>query len=226
MFDIDDTDLIKAANEALARTPDFGYYGDLDLFGSWGFTISQNRDSDVRGRSNYRCILRDLDEWITSHGCDADDYREEVHSSHWAVGWIDQVAVRVLIDPDEEIIPSNITGAFRWVASVALYVAEQDPTYDESDYLDEEHAEGLEIVTQTLADIRNDAENDLDDGVEGARLVPEWVTAEDVLRRMHENDCETPRENYGFGDETAVAVWELATREPVSADQGELSFDL
>lgn len=225
MLDIDDTDLIKAASEALARTPDFGYFGDLDLFGSWGFTISQHRDSGILDCSNYRCILRDLDAHIESHGCDPDDYRDEVHSSHWAVGWIDQVAVRVLIDPDGEIIPSNITGAFRWITAVALSLTEQYPVYDESDYSDEEYAKALEMVTQTLGDIRNDADNDVEDGVEGAWLVPEWVTAEDVLSRMFDNGCEVPREKDGREDETAVAVWELATREPVSADQGEL-FEL
>lgn len=210
MFDIDDTDLIKAANEALARPLDFGYYGDLDLFGSWGLTICQHRDSDVLERSNYRCILRDLDQHIEGHGCDPDDYRNEVHSSHWGHGDIDQVAVRVLIDPDEEIVPSNITGAFRWVASVALYIAEQDPVYDESDYSDKEYAEALDIVTQNLDDIRRDAGNDVDGEADGARLVPEWITAEDVYRRMRDNDCDTPRENYGMYGETADAVWELA----------------
>jgi hypothetical protein len=213
MFDdteIDDTDLIKAANEALARPTDFGYFGDLDLFGSWGLTVSQHRDSGGMERSNYRCILRDLELAIESHGCDPADYVEEFHAGHWAVGWLDQIAVRVLIDPDEEIIPSNITGAFRWVARVALDLVEQYPVYDDSDYSDEEYAEALEIVTQTLADIRNDAENDLADEVDGARLVPGWITAEDVLSRMHHNDCESPSENFGFEDETATAVWELA----------------
>lgn len=225
MIDIDDRDLLSAANEALRRPPDFGYHGDRDMFRSWGLTISQHRDSGTLDRSNYRCIVRDLDAHIESHGCDPDDYRHEVHSSHWAVGWCDQIAVRVLIDEDGEIIPANITGAFRWVADVTLSLAEQYPIYDESDYYDEEYALALEIVTQTIADIRNDAENDVADGVAGARLVPEWVTAEDVLSRMFVSGCETPRENHGQEDETAVAVWELATAEPVSVDQGVL-FDL
>jgi hypothetical protein len=213
-IDIDDATLIKAATEALTHPDDYGYYGDLDMFGSWGFTISQHRGSDVLGRSNYQCVLRDLRAFVESCGCDPDDYVDEVRSSHWAVGWTEQIAVRVLIDPDGEIERSNITGAFRWVADVASYLAEQYPIYDESDYSDLEYEEALDLVEQSLADIRNDAENAVDDEVDGARLVPEWITAADVLSRMFHNGADTPRENYCEYEATVTAVWDLADEGP------------
>jgi hypothetical protein len=210
---IDDADLMKAVSEALTRPPDYGYYGDADLFGSWGLTVKQSRDSDAMDRSNYRCVLRDLRAYVESHGCDPDDYIEDMHFGHWACGWVDEIAVRVLVDEDGLAEPGNITGAFRWIASVALDLAEQHPIYDDSDHSDLEWDDALEIVTQTLAEIRNDAENaviDDEDGVTDARLVPEWITAEDVLRRLFVNDVDTPRENHGRYDETETAVWELA----------------
>ncbi|MGH3989111.1 MAG: hypothetical protein ACRDTZ_17645 [Pseudonocardiaceae bacterium] len=203
---IDDTDLIKAACEALERPSHFGYWGDLDLFRSWGLTVVQHRDSDAVDRSNYRCVLRDLTDLVERRGCDVEDYVDEVACNDWAHGWVDHIAVRVLIDVDGEVVPGNITGAFRWVA----YVREHYAVYDESDHSELELDEGLEIVEGTLADVRNDAENAVADEDEGARLVPEWITAEDVLRRLHDNGVETPRENHCRYDDTESAVWQLA----------------
>ena len=138
MLTIDDTDLVTAASEALAGSSDFSYSGDRDLCRSWGLTVSQHRDSGAAERSNYRCILRDLREYIVAHGCEPDDYVDDAHFGHWAVGWVDQMVVRVLIDEDDAVVPANITGAFRWVAAAALYLKEQYPIYDDSDYDSEE----------------------------------------------------------------------------------------
>jgi hypothetical protein len=135
---------------------------------------------------------------------------DEVCCSHFAYGWKDHIAVRVLVNEEGEVTPSNITGVFRWIAGVALDLAEQHSIYDGSDHSELQHDEALTIVEQSLADIRDDAENAVEDGKEGARLVPEWITAEYVLRRMYENDIDTPQENYSRYEETVTAVWELA----------------
>jgi hypothetical protein len=137
-FGIDDEDLVKAAQEALERPSDFGYYGDLPLFQSWGMTYAQTRDSDVLNRSNYRRLLEDAKGTATAEdGDNAEDdseYVQEVHASHWAYGWADHIAVRVLEDPEGDISPDNITHTFRFMADACLRLRDEYPVYDESDY--------------------------------------------------------------------------------------------
>lgn len=51
---MDDDTLVRYAEQALKRPPDFGYYGNYPLFWSWGMTpVAQNRDSGPLERSNY-----------------------------------------------------------------------------------------------------------------------------------------------------------------------------
>lgn len=144
-FDMWDDDLVKAAREALERPSDFGYFGSLPLFESWGLTFGQNRDSDVLERSNYRRLLSDAEGVATAedgdNAEDASDYIQSVHMSHWLCGWIDQVAVRVLIDPDKGIEVDNITNTFKFVAQACLYLRDEYPIYDESDYSELEFEE-------------------------------------------------------------------------------------
>lgn len=140
-IDIDDATVVKAANEALTRPSDFGYFGDLDLFGSWGFTIATHPDSDALGQSNYRSMRRDLIAYLESLGLDPDEWVQEIHCGHWAVGWIDHLAVRILVDPDADIEPSNISHAFRWITDAMQYLQDNYPVWDESDFSELESEE-------------------------------------------------------------------------------------
>jgi hypothetical protein len=137
MTDVDNDTLVKAAQEALTRPSDFGYFGDLPLFESWGFVSGQSAASDTLERSNYRSALRQLIERATSadgdQAGDANDYVQEVHVSDWLVGSADHVAVRVLRDDSAETSADNLTKTF--VLAVELAVALQDsPVLDESDW--------------------------------------------------------------------------------------------
>jgi hypothetical protein len=144
-YDIDDDTLVKAAREALTRPDSFLYFGSLPLFESWGMTISQNRDSDVLNRSNFRRMLEDAQGVATSQdGDNAEDGSEYVqveHMSHWLCGWIEHIMVRVLIDEDGGVKPDNITETFKFLASVSLYLRDEYPVYDESDYSELENQE-------------------------------------------------------------------------------------
>lgn len=137
-FGIDDDDLIKAAKEALERPSDFGYYGGLPLFQSWGLTYAQDRDSDVLNRSNYRRLLEDAQGVATADDGDkaedASEYIDVVHCSHWLCGWMDHIAVRVLEDPEGDVTPENITHTFKFMADACLRLRDEYPVYDESDY--------------------------------------------------------------------------------------------
>lgn len=85
------TDIDASTIELALRRPDsFGYRGDLDLFETWGLTIGRTRDSAILDVSNFEVITRDMLERFP-------DDCEIVGSSHWANGWADQLAVRVLV---------------------------------------------------------------------------------------------------------------------------------
>jgi hypothetical protein len=136
---IDDTDVVRAAREALTRPDDFGYYGPLDMFRSWGFTVARHRDSDALDESNFRCLARDLRAEVERRGDDPDEYVSEVSCGHWAHGWMEHLAVRVLVDPDGEVTADNVTHAFRWIADAAVYLREQYPVWDDEDHSELEY---------------------------------------------------------------------------------------
>jgi hypothetical protein len=135
--DVDDDTLVQAAKEALTRPSDFGYYGDLPLFQSWGFVSFQSAVSDTVERSNFRSAQRILSEVAVDpegDGAeDADDYVSQIGVSHWLVGSADHLAVRVLEDQEGPVIAANLTYTF--VRAVELAVGLRDyPVLDENDW--------------------------------------------------------------------------------------------
>ena len=128
-----DDELVQGAREALERPPDFGYYGELDLFGSWGLTFAQHRDSDALQRSNYRSVVKACREHVTALGLEPTEYLDEIHCSHWAHGWVDHLAVRVLEDVDQPLTPDNLTQAFRFLVGAAVFLRECYPIWNEED---------------------------------------------------------------------------------------------
>lgn len=185
-FDMWHDDLLKAAREALTRPSDFGYFGDLPLFESWGLTFGQNRDSDVLERSNYRRLLSDAQEVATSEdGDNAEDvseYIQSTHMSHWLCGWIDQVAVRVLIDPDKGIEVGNITNTFKFVAQACLRLRDEYPVYDESDHSELESEECEAAFTTEW------------NGIDWSELVPDGDWDDDIRWCVYQGltESETP----------------------------------
>ena len=153
---MDDDTLIRCAEQALTRSPDFGYYGNIPLFESWGMTpVMQHRDSDALERSNYRRILQDMQKMFPDEdmGDNILSWVDDFRSSHWAVGWAEQLVVRVLYDADDDITPDNITCAFRWIMETASYLSEEYPIYDESDYSELEYEETQEAYDSAWDDL-------------------------------------------------------------------------
>jgi hypothetical protein len=144
------TDLIQKARQALERPQSFGYFGELPLFESWGLCgPSTHRDADILTQSNYAVITTDLGERFPED-------TEIVRSSHWAVGWTEQLAVRVLRDlpecepawtgaRDPRMCEDYITDAFRalleWAEALEDY-----PVADEQDHSRREHEDALETL--------------------------------------------------------------------------------
>lgn len=122
----------RAAREALTRPDDFGYYGDLPLFESWGFTFTQTRDSDALTRSNYRVALRELRELAagmlscpalptTDRCASCGRQKSDVHpSDRWR--WPHHLQP-ASADPDELVQEVHCTHwAYGWATHIAVQV--------------------------------------------------------------------------------------------------------
>ena len=88
---------LEVALEVLQRPSDFGWFGRDDMFETWGLTMSNAINSDdLINESNFivACgILRD------KFGDDENEFGpniELIGIKHWAVGSMDQIAVRVV----------------------------------------------------------------------------------------------------------------------------------
>jgi hypothetical protein len=142
--DLDTDTLEKAAREALTRPSDFGYFGDLPLFESWGFVGGQNAASGTVERSNYRVTLAELQGRAThddgDRAEDPSEYVQEVPVSDWLVGSADHLAARVLIDPDGPVEAENLTATFIRATELALSLQDY-PVLDESDWSELESEE-------------------------------------------------------------------------------------
>jgi len=122
----------KCTPRAQARAC-FAYFGDHAMGVTWCIApIAAHRDSGTLERSNFRVISRDLQERF---GADCDVGR----ASHWAVGWIDHLEVRILADGGESVTPCGIA-LLEWMDKLEGYPCADDD--DLSELEREEEAEG------------------------------------------------------------------------------------
>lgn len=144
-----------AAREALTRPRDYVRWitPDDGMFSTWGYAgIGVHRDSDAVDRSNYRSILRDLTELEAElYGANAaGEWLSDERASHWAVGWVDSIVVRILFDEDAGATIDNLTPLFIAAVNIATTLHEQYPIWDEEDFSAEEHAEYHEVWTNCV----------------------------------------------------------------------------
>lgn len=137
LSNIDPDELVRAAQQALERPSDVGYFGDRALWSVWGVVGTQGPDPDTLEASNWRVMLSDLQgRAVHDDGDQSDDPAEYVDTetfSHWAFGYVTHMVVRVLVDTDGPLEASNLTYTF--VRAVELAQSLQDyPVLDESDY--------------------------------------------------------------------------------------------
>ena len=129
MLKIDLNNLPKYAHQALEKPSDFGYWGNEDMFKTWGFTgIDQHRDSFILDRCNFEVITKDLMKRYPN------DFRIETYS-HWACGSVDRLVCRILKNFGDEIIEENITSAFiaamNWHNELGEYPIADEDRYEE-----------------------------------------------------------------------------------------------
>jgi hypothetical protein len=116
--------LAEQAVKESSNRPNFAYFGDLELGKSWAFVIARSRDSELLEESNFATVKNDLEKQFPGDV-------ENVHSSHWAVGWVDELAVRML-DKKGKVTPAGIA-ALEWQEKLDDY-----PVADEEDYSERE----------------------------------------------------------------------------------------
>jgi len=98
------TDLYEEICDAMEHPSDYwGAITDLQDQG-WMLCFSRHRDSDHLQNSNFETILKAFGEKYELN----DDFRVE-GSSHWAVGWMDQMMVRALQCDCEDWEDAHIT---------------------------------------------------------------------------------------------------------------------
>jgi hypothetical protein len=192
----DDDTVLEAAREALTHPADSSFC-DGDLFVTWGLTVGMTRDSDLAETSNFERVSEDMARVFPA------DVRT-VHAGHWGYGWTDQLAVRVLepwADP-YEFTARDVTRAFRVIVSVASYLREQYPLYDDSDYFRRE------------AEARGEARRELWADVKHALWFAYDVEEEDVTdadREVFDEMWEQTEESWLPRDEVAARI--MAARE-------------
>ncbi len=127
----------EAAVEATKLPTDFGYYGELDLGVTWGFSgFSTHRDADAMTTANWQSITEDLCKRFP-------DDTSIMGASHWAVGWTDELLIRVY---DED---GDITHVFHEVLEYHHALADY-PVIDESLMSRIEHEELIDYLKEAI----------------------------------------------------------------------------
>jgi hypothetical protein len=125
-------DKLKATAENVAREvgsrwrEDLAEDWELDLDDVGIGPVGQHRDSGVLDVSNFATILEDLQS--------VDDRVTEIRFGHWAVGWVEEIAV-----PLDN--PAVIERVSSWVDALENY-----PVADEEDYSRRECEDAIETL--------------------------------------------------------------------------------
>lgn len=152
-----DADYQRDALEIVAKAKeerhqsDFGYRGDLPIGETWAWTIARSRDSDQLEESNFDTISNDMMNRFPG------DVQIE-RFSHWAVGWTERLAVKML-DKKKKVTKAG-KGIIDWRRKLESY-----PVADEEEFSKRE-------FEQTLENIQNEASI----SEEEASLVYRWLS--------------------------------------------------
>ena len=128
----------KYAKMATEKPQDFGYWGNSDMFDTWGFTnIDQNRDSDALEKANFKYITEELMDLFP------EDFRIETYN-HWAVGSVDRLVCRVYEDDtDKKVIASSFYLAMEWLDKLDDYPVADEETYTK--FIDDDNIDSIDF---------------------------------------------------------------------------------
>ena len=130
--DIDEAAKVCAGN--WKKFTDFGWdNGDIDHVEDWFIYHTANRDSGFIEQSNESVFEKELDEF-------GELYVRKERASHWGVGWVNMLVIRVY-----EACGGEITEAFKKWHELAMSL-EEYPLLDESDHSQREYDAALEAI--------------------------------------------------------------------------------
>lgn len=172
-------DYCKLAEQALTQ-PQETWFSNDNLWHTHGMSgINVHRDSGILDKANFIAAKDILAHDYGDEDSDSDWYI--VHATHWAVGWVDQIMVRILIDPDAGISEDNLTPIF--IKCMDLVMGMQEYA------LIDEHVYEELLCEEQLREINN--------------WYPRWI---DVTKFDAEKICQFFTDNdfypYGDGDES------------------------
>jgi hypothetical protein len=125
-------DYVKMAEQALTQ-PEETWFSNENLWHSHGMSgFSVHRDSDILDSANFLAVTNLLNEKYGEEDSDGNWFI--VHSTHWAVGWVDQIMVRILVDPEIGVQENNLTPIFMECMDLFTEIREINPILDESLY--------------------------------------------------------------------------------------------
>jgi len=166
--DLDDETLERAAEECLTRPSDASFW-DERLYTTHGAVLSwAERGDDILAESNYLCVLEELrgvavhdDSWVGGGDGqdDPDDYVIDGTCSHWLVGSLRVIYVRVRGDDGE------FTQVFRAATEIALSLKHDYPVFDESDFSEREWEAYEKAVGEAVDSAASDHVDDSDEDV-------------------------------------------------------------
>jgi hypothetical protein len=161
-----DEQLAEAAKECLTQPPHSAWWDDK-LYDTFGSVMSwAERGDDILSESNYKTAVRLLE------AINSEDVMD-ISASHWLVGSLRQLFVRVRDDED------NYTPVFIEAVRIA-YGLKDYPVLDEDDYSERES----EAFEKTLDMAINDAARDFDDEDELTDRIKERVRECEDLRNQ------------------------------------------
>lgn len=144
-------DVVKAAEVAAGnwrKWDSYVWHTEPDDGDKWAQWVIRHRDADCLMESNAAAIREALEPFATDHtadgwenysGPDGDDGDPDVsieEASHWAVGWVESVCIRVYG------ADGGVTAAFRAAHDLAKRLYNY-PVLDEEDYSRREWDEGV-----------------------------------------------------------------------------------
>ena len=131
--------IVDMAKRSLQRPEDFGYWGNVEMFNTWGWAgIDYHRDSNILDHANYEAFHRDIVPDYIHHF-------ESERMNHWAVGWIERTLVKVLANDEDGIIFENITDAFCKTVEV-LDCLQEYAVLDDELYCEMEWKKNIDIL--------------------------------------------------------------------------------
>jgi hypothetical protein len=147
----DSEELVETAKNAAGNWRKFESFGwnrtaELDNPANWTIVYTHQRDSRLLDQSNAAAIEEALRPFLDE---DDPDVIEE-HHGHWACGWIDGFAIRVLRD-------GKVTAAFRTYMDLVGRMDDY-PVLDEEDYSRREYEATLENFDSAVSGIRYEYE--------------------------------------------------------------------